>query len=340
MLRSVVMAVLSFIRKWRRYWQIQSKTNQVGIAIHFGDAKSGWVIVRNGDSLITDDGGLTWTRRPAELGNRIRSVKMRSHREAWGVGPGGQILLTRDQGRNWEHAYVDLTAREKEPAPSSEDLGLNQESADSGSSSTSQDATDIRAALDEDAGEAFRNRQRRRRPRPRDLNPESGSGESVATPRPRRPANRRRPRLGRPSSAEEIVNFHYVGDHVAWAVGKAGHIYHTHDGGVTWELQLGEQLDDFHDVLFLGEDNGWITGDNGLLLETQNSGHDWTARDIGTRQKIIGVHFVSLDPKWGWAMRRDGTVFYTTDGRKWSAGKTPMRPPLFEEDPPGRYVDE
>ena len=134
------------------------------------------------------------------------------------------------------------------------------------------------------------------------------------------------------------MNFHYVGDHVAWAVGKAGHIFHTHDGGVTWERQLGEQLDDFHEVLFLTENNGWIAGDDGLLLETENAGGNWTALDIGTRQKIIGIHFANLDPKWGWAMRRDGTLFYTTDGKKWSAGKTPMRPPLFEEDPPERFV--
>ena len=33
-------------------------------------------------------------------------------------------------------------------------------------------------------------------------------------------------------------------------------------------------------------------------------------------------------------MRRDGTVLYTTNGVKWSAGQTPTRPGLFEEDPP------
>jgi photosystem II stability/assembly factor-like uncharacterized protein len=36
-------------------------------------------------------------------------------------------------------------------------------------------------------------------------------------------------------------------------------------------------------------------------------------------------------------MQRDGTVFYTTDGSKWSSGPTPMRPGLFEEDPPRRF---
>ena len=37
-------------------------------------------------------------------------------------------------------------------------------------------------------------------------------------------------------------------------------------------------------------------------------------------------------------MQRDGSVFYTTDGSKWSAGSTPTRPGLFEEDPPRSFV--
>jgi photosystem II stability/assembly factor-like uncharacterized protein len=121
-------------------------------------------------------------------------------------------------------------------------------------------------------------------------------------------------------------------------VGGAGHIYYTGDGGQTWERQLGEQLDNFRDVLFLSRTQGWICGDNGLLLETQDGGQTWTTLESGDRQRLIGVHFASLEPKWGWAMRRDGTVLYTTDGVKWSAGETPMCPPLFEEDPPQPFV--
>ena len=36
-----------------KYWKIQAKTNQPGIAVHFADEKHGWVILGNGNSLIT-----------------------------------------------------------------------------------------------------------------------------------------------------------------------------------------------------------------------------------------------------------------------------------------------
>jgi photosystem II stability/assembly factor-like uncharacterized protein len=39
---------------------------------------------------------------------------------------------------------------------------------------------------------------------------------------------------------------------------STGQIYATTDGGKTWQHQLGEQLDNFRDVLFLDEQNGWI----------------------------------------------------------------------------------
>ena len=72
-------------------------------------------------------------------------------------------------------------------------------------------------------------------------------------------------------------------------------------------------------------------------METKDGGHTWHTLNSGTRQELVGVHFVGLTPKWGWVMRKDGTVHYTTDGDKWSPGKTPMRPPLFEEEPPTNF---
>ena len=63
-----------------------------------------------------------------------------------------------------------------------------------------------------------------------------------------RPTRRRR---GLRQSGLPITNVHFVGDQHVWAVGDAGHIYHTTNGGQTWERQLGEQLDDFRDILFL-----------------------------------------------------------------------------------------
>ena len=65
---------------------------------------------------------------------------------------------------------------------------------------------------------------------------------------------------------------YFLNDQIAWAVGDAGHIFHTADSGESWERQLGERLDDARDVLFLNDLQGWIAGDNGQLRETQDGG--------------------------------------------------------------------
>ena len=124
----------------------------------------------------------------------------------------------------------------------------------------------------------------------------------------------------------------------AWAVGSAGSIYHSSDGGKEWHRQLGEQQrSDIREVLFYNDKVGWIASSDGTLSETNDGGQTWERLNIRTRQPLIGIHFTSLEPKWGWTMRRDGTVHYTTNGTVWSAGETPEQPPFIEGDPPGTY---
>ena len=146
--------------------------------------------------------------------------------------------------------------------------------------------------------------------------------------------------LPHPSSTR-ITNAHFLADGPGWAVGidqtyhrdvhqsnfadvdvlkvTAGHIFNTADSGKTWQHQLGEPVENFWDVQFLDEHHGWIAGDNGVLLATEDGGENWIHLQTCTTQRIIDVHFTSLDPKWGWAMIRDGTLLYTTDGNDWSA---------------------
>jgi len=131
---------------------------------------------------------------------------------------------------------------------------------------------------------------------------------------------------------------YFLDAELAWAVGSGGSIFHTTDGGQTWERQLGEaERNDFREVLFYDDKNGWIAGDGGILLETQDGGKRWESLPSRTRQRLIGIHFASLEPKWGWTMQRDGTVLYTTDGAAWTAGDTPEQPPFMEGDSPGTF---
>ncbi len=318
------------------YWKIQSKTNQPGIAVHFDDEKHGWVILGNGNSLLTEDGGETWKLRSTTQNPRgLRRITFRSHTHAWGIGGGG-AYITEDQGVNWETIPVatgDNMFAMRQPSPETPEESEKEET-EKGEESTQ--------SAEETFADIWQRQLRQQLQRPGRLAPEGTLPQNpeqanpTQTERPPPPPPERRRRFGRGGSG--IASVYFLDAEHAWAVGSAGSIYRTTDGGQTWERQLGEQQrNDFRKVLFFNDKIGWIANSDGTLLETQDAGQTWEKMTIHARQSLVGIHFASLEPKWGWTMRRDGTVLYTTDGNTWTAGDTPERPPFFEGDSPGRF---
>ena len=335
------------------YWKTLAKTNQSGVAIHFVDSQSGWVLMGNGVSLTTADGGLTWKRRTSNIDGRIRRVKFHDHTHAWGIGGGGAVLTTRDQGRSWERLQLEEEEEEDEGEADWFDMLLGERDvpAQPAGEADSSVLPENRFQNDEDFAGNFQQRRQDQRLRPGRFSQDEAlakanenaepttqnqeiRNERIGSGRPR--GGRRGRGFGRGGGAARFVKTaHFLNDQKGWVVGNDAHIHHTTNGGQTWERQLGSRsLDNLRDVLFLSGQQGWVAGENGFLIETQDGGKTWQTLQVGTQQTLVGVHFPSLDPKWGWSMQRDGTVLYTTDGIKWSSGQTPMRPPVYEEDFP------
>jgi photosystem II stability/assembly factor-like uncharacterized protein len=116
----------------------------------------------------------------------------------------------------------------------------------------------------------------------------------------------------------------------AWAVGEAGVILHTTDGGVTWATQNSGTNQQLNAVRFLDPQHGWAVG--GVLLYTTDGGRTWVA---GTRTGNMGtlysVDFV--DTSNGWAVGVQGGVLRTTDGgHTWLTGTTPSGQNLIGVD--------
>lgn len=67
-----------------------------------------------------------------------------------------------------------------------------------------------------------------------------------------------------------------------WAVGHAGVILHTADGGETWQLQRSDPGADqpLFSVLFRDADHGFAVGLWSLLLETADGGKTWRKHDL------------------------------------------------------------
>ena len=92
----------------------------------------------------------------------------------------------------------------------------------------------------------------------------------------------------------------FIEQHQGWAVGTAGTILHTVDGGNTWEVQTSGTVNDLFDVCFTDLYKGWAVGQGGTILFTSDGGDTWEEQFSGTMYDLFGVCFT--DPDNGWVV--------------------------------------
>ncbi len=130
----------------------------------------------------------------------------------------------------------------------------------------------------------------------------------------------------------------------AWAVGHFGTILHSPDGGLSWKPQefraaFPEGTPDsekgvissaerenegaaeearFNAVAFADDRRGWIAGEFGLVLHTQDGGETWKRQPSASGKLLFALH--ALDENRVLAVGAEG-AFMTTDdgGRSWKA---------------------
>jgi photosystem II stability/assembly factor-like uncharacterized protein len=132
------------------------------------------------------------------------------------------------------------------------------------------------------------------------------------------------------SIEKHLFKVRAVDARTAWAVGDWGTIIHTTDGGATWtDRSLGVikvetipgpgrttavMSDDIilADVWFPDPKHGFIVGEFGTLLTTDDGGATWYRVPTPTEKTLFGVHFTDRDR--GWVVGIDGLVMHTEDG--------------------------
>src|SRR5262245_6054279 len=130
-----------------------------------------------------------------------------------------------------------------------------------------------------------------------------------------------------------------------WAVGDEGVVWHTIDGGATWERQPTGVRASLRSLHFLNPYAGWVAGREelphgqgsaGVLLFTSDSGLTWKRVTLNALPGLNRVRF--LDAKVGFAAG-DGTdqypsgLFQTTDGgRTWHPVAGPRCPSWLAAD--------
>ncbi len=70
-------------------------------------------------------------------------------------------------------------------------------------------------------------------------------------------------------------------------------------------------------VKFITPNKGWVAGEVGTILFTENGGDTWEAQESGTEQTLTSIFFVN--DKIGWAVGERGIIIHTYDGgRSWT----------------------
>ena len=100
----------------------------------------------------------------------------------------------------------------------------------------------------------------------------------------------------------------------AYAVGQAGAVLKTTDGGMSWNETITDTLQTLFGVAFTDTMNGTVVGDHGLILQTTDGGLTWskTRKDSSKYSPLLAVSFTDVHN--GTIAGGSGTILRTTDG--------------------------
>ena len=276
--------------------------------VHFISETHGWAVGNSvevtpghdigegGESLIihTQDGGNTWHRQNSGVfGKPLRKVYFRSARDGWSIGEEGVLIHTSDGGKTW--ALIETSTKNNlNDFFIAETVGWIV--GDWGTLLKTTDGGQTFTALD---GSVF----------------------------------------GRKS----LKSIHFANETDGWVVTyntptsttekKAGYIYQTTDGGVTWSEQFATGAALFS-VYFIDNQTGWVVGDRRSIFATSDGGETWQFVTDGSNQRhktsygqpeYLGnepLHTFTLydvaftDAQNGWIVGDLGVILHTSSGGK------------------------
>lgn len=102
-------------------------------------------------------------------------------------------------------------------------------------------------------------------------------------------------------------------ENTGWLVGESATIYHTIDGGATWERQRsGISNGLYMNVDFIDNQHGWACGLDGTVIATSDGGVTWMQQNTNTYAMLYDIEFV--DQRTGYVVGEDGAILHTLDG--------------------------
>lgn len=143
---------------------------------------------------------------------------------------------------------------------------------------------------------------------------------------------------------DQLLSVHALSAAQAFAVGAFGTLLSISDGGRSWSkhdlkwdnliekiIKEGGYLEpNLNAIYFSSPENGWIVGEFGLVLHTQDGGKNWTSQRYGgDLPQLYAVEF--FDDRRGWAAGQAGSFIQTRDGgRHWSTVALETKRDLYD----------
>jgi len=97
-----------------------------------------------------------------------------------------------------------------------------------------------------------------------------------------------------------------------WVCGRWGTVFHTADGGRSWEKQETNTSYTLSEIHFVDKNNGWAVGDEGTILHTSDGGTSWESQTCPNDFFLMDVYFHNSQK--GWISTEMTTILHTRDG--------------------------
>jgi photosystem II stability/assembly factor-like uncharacterized protein len=289
-------------------WEAQtSNTTETLRDVHFVSTDEGWAVGDNGVILHTSNGGTEWIFQDSGTTRKLCDVHFVSATEGWAMSLFFNILYTSDGGATWYQLngqtfmgcspfFLETHNPKTHFIDSSEGWVVTSHghifhTVDGGNTWTYQIDTPGSTLYSIDF-----------------VNPVKGWAVDVVL------------HTGN-SGVNWTIQHHYLGhvglDFVSpdegWIVGED--IWYTSNGGISWEEQYDTQFNEkypLYDVHFVNLTSGWVVGNDGTILHTDDGGENWIEQDSGVSSQLRGVAFANGSK--GWVVGDNGVILHTSDG--------------------------
>ncbi|HJY84675.1 MAG TPA: YCF48-related protein [Candidatus Binatia bacterium] len=253
-------------------------------------AEKAIVVGYGGKILVTTDGGKTWQAKPSGTDSALYNVKFADAQNGWVCGQDGLILHTSDGGETWHKQESGVN----QPIFAMSFVDKNHGWA------VSEQATYLRTTSGGESWETGRI----------EASLEGVSEEATLA-----------------MVDPVLYDVQFIDEKTGWMVGEFGKIYHSTDGGMTWNEQQGTLLghagiDDalnlptFFGVRFKNSTEGIAVGIEGKVVETTDGGKTWvfTAEDLAAFSTDPLYALRLFDDGKGWIVGAAGRVLQLRDG--------------------------